>query len=110
VPDVDFFNFFRYALGTVVTIYATLVTAQWAVGWYKWLSQPDWQISMMRRYLIISGLRVRVADFWADVLICFLLCVTFLLLCYAHGSVADVAAAIRDANGKLQPLHIRTGG
>ena len=107
MPDVDFFNFFRYALGTVVTIYALLVTLQWAMGWHKWLSQPDWHVSMLRRYIIISGLRLRLVNFWSDMLISLLLCITFILLCYAHGLVSDFGKGLRDANRNLQPLHWR---
>src|SRR3984957_4544457 len=45
---MDLFDFFRYALGTVVTIYATLVTAQSLLGWYRWLNQPE-------RYTTVLG-------------------------------------------------------
>ena len=37
MPQIDFFNFFRYVLGTIVTIYATVVSLQslwtWCVFW-----------------------------------------------------------------------------
>ena len=36
--DIDFFNFFRYSLATVVGIYATVVTMQSLYGWYVYLS------------------------------------------------------------------------
>ncbi len=75
MPDVDFFNFFRWTLGTVVTIYASIVTAQSLGGWYVWLAGSDKHISMIRRYVIVHGLRLRFLTFWGDVLITILLCV-----------------------------------
>jgi hypothetical protein len=105
MPDVDFFNFFRYVLGTIVTIYATLVTVQWAAGWYKWLAQDDRNTILLRRYLIVSGLRLRFTSFWADLVISVLLCVVFMLLWHAHGVVGQISSALADAHRKPQPLH-----
>ena len=82
---VDFFQFFRYALGTVVTIYATVVTLQSLWGWYIWLAGSDKYISLVRRYVLLHGLRLRILAFWGDVLICLLLCVAFLLMWRLHG-------------------------
>jgi hypothetical protein len=109
VPDVDFFNFFRYALGTVVTIYASLVTAQWALGWYKWLQQPQREVAILRRYLLIAALRLRLARFWADTLVCVLLCVTFVILWHAHTTVGEIESAWADAHGQSHPLHSLRG-
>jgi hypothetical protein len=85
MPDVDFFNFFRYTLGTVVTIYATVLSLQSLWGWYVWLAGQDRYIGLVRRYLIVHGLRLRVVAFWGDVVVCLLLCVVFLLLWRLHG-------------------------
>jgi hypothetical protein len=104
---MDFFDFFRWSLGTIVAIYATLVTLQWAAGWYKWLAQPHRHTTLLRRYLIVSGLRLKVTTFWGDVLVCFLLCVVFAILWHAHGTVADITRAIADGHRKFQPLHRR---
>src|SRR5687767_10032838 len=84
VPDIDFFNFFRYFLGTVVTIYATVLTLQNGWEWLAWLSGREKYISMLRRYVIVHGLRLRFRAFWGDVIICTLLCVVFLILWRAH--------------------------
>jgi hypothetical protein len=105
--SMDFFDFFRYVLATVVTIYATLVTVQWAAGWYKWLSQQGRHTTLLRSYLIVSGLRLKVTTFWADVLISLMLCVIFMMLWHAHGIVGEIGSTLSDAHRKPQPLHWR---
>jgi hypothetical protein len=84
LPEVDFFNFFRYGLAWVVTIYATVITVQSLYGWYVWLAGSDRYISIVRQYVIVQGLRLRFKTFWGDVIICLLLCVAFLILWHAH--------------------------
>ena len=60
--DLDLFDFFRYALGTVVTIYATVVMLQSLWSWYVWLAGSDKYMTMLRRYVIVHGLRVKPID------------------------------------------------
>ena len=103
LAEVDFFNFFRYALGTVATIYATVVTLQSLWGWYVWLAGNNKYISMLRRYVIVHGLRLRFRAFWGDVLISILLCVAFLFLWRAHIAVEQ----LHDALQRLQPDNIQ---
>jgi hypothetical protein len=86
----DLFDLFRYALGWIVTIYATVITWQSMQGWYVWLAGTDKHISLLRRYLITHGLRLRFKTFWGDVLISILLCVVFLMLWRAHRLVYDL--------------------
>ena len=81
---MDLFDLFRYALGTVVTIYATVVSLQVAWEWYVWLTGPERYVGMVRRYVIVQALRLRFATFWGDVLVCGLLCLTFLLMWRVH--------------------------
>jgi hypothetical protein len=95
VPDIDFFNFFRYLLGTIVTIYATIVTLQSLWGWYVFLTGSDKYIGLVRRYVIVHGLRLRFKSFWGDVIICILLCVVFVLLWHAHGLIYQMGDTIR---------------
>ena len=90
MPDIDFFNFFRYFLGTVVTIYATVIMLQSLYGWSVWLAGSDKYMTLLRRYLLVHGLRLRFKAFCGDVIICGLLCVTFLLLWRAHGVIYDL--------------------
>lgn len=96
MPDIDFFNFFRYALGTIVTVYATVITLQSLWGWYVWLAGSDKYVSMLRRYVVLHGLRLRFATFWGDVLVCLLLSVAFLILCYAHHLIYDLGDRLNE--------------
>src|SRR5678815_2206738 len=66
----DPFDFFRWWLSTIVTIYATVITLQSLWGWYAWLAGSDRYVSLLRRYLIVHGLRLRFTAFWGDVIIC----------------------------------------
>jgi hypothetical protein len=95
MPDVDFFTFFRYTLGTVVTIYATIITGQSLWGWWVWLAGDDKHMSMLRRYILVHGLRLRFKTFWGDVIICGLLCVAFLIMWHAHGELTELGDAMR---------------
>jgi len=87
MPDIDLFNFFRLMLGAFVTIYASIVTAQSLYGWWVWLAGGEKHISLLRRYVIVHGLRLRFAAFWGDVIVCILLCVTFLIMWRLHSLI-----------------------
>ena len=91
----DLFTFFRYTLGTIVTIYATIITLQSLYGWWVWLAGDDKHMTMLRRYILVHGLRLRFKTFWGDVIICGLLCVAFVLLWVAHLKVTGLAEALR---------------
>ena len=97
MPNVDFFHFFRYLLGTIATIYASVLTLQSLWGWIVWLSGNDKYISLVRRYVIVHGLRLRFKSFWGDVIICMLLCVVFFLLWYSHGQMRLMFASYHAA-------------
>jgi hypothetical protein len=45
---------------------------------------------MVRRYVIVHGLRLRVKSFWGDVVVSILLCIVLLLLWRAHEQVARI--------------------
>jgi hypothetical protein len=87
---IDFFDFFRWVLGTVVTIYATVVLAQSLYGWWVYLSGEGRYLSLMRRYIMLQGLRLRIRTFGGDALICVLLTVVWVLLLRAHQVVAKI--------------------
>jgi hypothetical protein len=89
--DIDFFNFFRYLLALIVTIYATVITLQSLWGWYNMLAGRDRYIGMVRRYLVVHGLRLRFKAFWGDVVICLLLCVVFMIIWHAHQIIYDIS-------------------
>jgi hypothetical protein len=98
VPDVDFFNFWRWLLFIVGSVYATVITVQSLYGWYVWLAGGDKYISIVRQYMIVQGLRLRFKTFWGDVLICLLLCVAFLLIWRAHVVINDLGVRLADVN------------
>lgn len=93
----DIFQLFRLMLFVLVTVYFTIVTVQIIWGWYKWLAGSDKYMLMLRRYLIVQGLRLRFRTFWGDVIICLLLCVAFLLLWRAQYRIDDVEQTLREA-------------
>src|ERR1700744_1921888 len=90
MPSIDFFNFFRIGLGWVVTIYATVITVQSLWGWYVWLAGSDKYISLVRRYVILQGLRLRFRAFLGDAVVCILLSIAFLILWHAHHLIYDL--------------------
>ena len=85
---LDAFDFFRWVVSIIATIYATVVTLQSLWGWVVYLSGQDKYMTLVRRYLVIHALRLRFKAFWGDVIICILLCVVFLLLWRLHGVLA----------------------
>ena len=102
MPDVDFFNFFRYVLATVASVYATVITLQSLWGWYAYLAGSDKYVSLLRRYVLVHGLRLRFRTFWGDVLICLLLCVAFLILWRAHVMIYDIGAKLHYVRRNIQ--------
>jgi hypothetical protein len=92
----DIFSFFRFWLATIVTVYASILTIQSLWGWYLWLAGGNKYSSLIRRYLLVHGLRLRFKTFWGDVIICILLCVAFFILWHAQN-------VINDANNALKP-------
>jgi membrane-associated phospholipid phosphatase len=87
---IDFFDFFRWVLGTVVTIYATVVTVQSLYTWWVYFGGEGRYLSLMRRYIMLQGLRLRIRTFGGDMLICVLLAAVWVLLLRAHQMVAKI--------------------
>lgn len=96
MPYDDLFTFFRFVVGMVVTIYASILTAQSLWGWYVWLAGQDRYVGMLRRYLIVHGLRLRFRSFWGDVLVCLLLSVVFIMLWRAHVIVEKTGKVLQE--------------
>jgi hypothetical protein len=103
MPHIDFFNFFRIVLEIVVSVYATVVTLQSLYGWYVYLQGGDRYFSMIRRYLLVHGLRVRFKTFWGDVVVSILLSVVLAILWHAHTVLAE-SVFLQNAGRTLQ-LH-----
>lgn len=89
----DLFHLFRWLLGIVVTVYATVITVQVAWEWWVWLTRPEQGMerpfSMLRRYLLVHSLRLRVKRFGGDLLVIVGLLVVFVLLMWAHMIIYD---------------------
>ena len=96
MPEIDFFNFWRYLLGWIVTIYASIIMFQSLYGWYVWLNGGERYITIVRQYVIVHGLRLRFKTFWGDVLICILLTVAFFILWHAHHVIDDLGRSLND--------------
>jgi hypothetical protein len=103
LPDFDLFNFFRVGVSWLATIYATVVTVQSLYGWWVYLAGQDRYVSLVRRYLIVHGLRLRLTSFFGDVIVCMLLCVAFILLWRAHHVMASAIDAIHAARASVRP-------
>jgi len=101
MPNIDLFTFFRWALGTIVTIYASILMLQNLWGWWVWLAGDDKHISMLRRYILVHGLRLRFKTFWGDVIVCGLLCIVFVIITVAHVKLTSLADALRAANAAV---------
>jgi len=105
MPYDDLFSFFRWMLGWIVTVYASIITFQSLYGWWVWLMGSDKYIGMVRRYVIVHGLRLRFKTFWGDVIICVLLCVIFGIMWHAHfviSGTTQVWSDVRQSNAKLR--------
>ena len=96
MPELDFFNFFRWTLGTIGTVYVTVLTLQALREWLLFLAGSDRYIGLLRRYLLVHGLRLRFRTFWGDVLICLLLCVVFGIVWHAHTLIHQIGETLRD--------------
>ena len=103
MPDIDFFNFWRWLLFIVGSVYFLVVSGQSLYEWYVWLSGGDKYISIVRQYVIVQGLRLRFKTFWGDVLICLLLCVSFMLIWRAHVVINDLGNRLADVHRISQP-------
>ena len=108
MPDIDFFAFFRFWLATIVTIYASIVTLQSFRNWSSWVAGDDKYASLLRRYLLVHGLRLRFKTFWGDVLICGLLCIAFFIIWYSQILLNHANQTIKEANEVTRNIHVHS--
>ena len=102
INEGDLFSFFRWLAFVFVTIYVTITTLQSLWGWYVFLWQRDRYTNLLRSYVMLHGLRLRVRSFGGDALVCALLCVAFLLIWRAHVHLIDLNVALHDAAAALK--------
>jgi len=82
--DLDLFQFWRWLLAVVCTVYALIITARSLWGWFVTLSGADMPHVVARRYVVVQLLRLRLADFAIDLVRISLLAGMFAFLVYAH--------------------------
>jgi hypothetical protein len=97
----DLFTFYRFWLGWIVTIYASVLTVRSLWGWYVWLAGQDRHISLVRRYILVHGLRLRLTSFFGDLVVCLLLCVAFVVMMVAHAEIQRLGEALERVRGIL---------
>lgn len=113
MPDIDFFGFFRFWLATIVTIYASVITLQTFRSWYFWLAGSDKYSSLLRRYLLVHGLRLRFKTFWGDVIVCALLATAFFMIWHAQRVVSEANDTVKlskiqdEKTEKIKLIHVQ---
>ena len=65
---LDFFEFWRFILTVACFIYAIVVTIQSLWGWALYLSGPERTTTLMRQYVIVHLLRLRLRPFAAELI------------------------------------------
>jgi hypothetical protein len=106
--DTDFFAIFRWLIFVFATIYVTITTIQFLWSWYTFLTQRDRYIGLLRNYLILHGLRIRVKSFAGDVVVCLLLSVAFLLMWRAHQHLDAIARVTADVKREIRDQRSET--
>lgn len=64
----DLFDFWRWFLAVACMIYAVVLTVRWAWSWLVYLAGRDRSIVLLRHYLIVQALRLRVRRFAGELL------------------------------------------
>lgn len=82
--DLDLFQFWRWLLALACTIYAVIVSTRSLFGWMVFLSGAELPHVVMRRYVIVQLLRLRISNFVGDLLWITGLSGVFVFLVYAH--------------------------
>lgn len=65
---VDLFDFWRAFLAIACTVYTLILTFRWLIGWHETLTRPGKPHDVLRRYLLVQALRLRVGRFRRDLL------------------------------------------
>ena len=62
LAEYDLFQFYRWQLAVILTIYAAVITGQWLFGWLKWFSSSR-ETAVLGRYATVLLLRIRLRRF-----------------------------------------------
>lgn len=109
MPD-DLFRIFRNLLALIGAVYATIITLQSLWSWYVWLAGRDKFTKMLRRYVLVQGLRLRFRAFWGDLIICVLLTIAFFMLWHAQSIMDGIEETMKPAKQPGQTSHVQRPG
>jgi len=84
LPDWDLFEQWRLLLTVVCTVYAVVVTARSLRSWLLYLSGRDRRTSLLRSYVVVQLLRLRLRRFAGELLQIGFWLAMLLLLLYGH--------------------------
>lgn len=82
--DFDLFYFWRWLLVLVCTIYWLCCLGQTLWGWYEYLWAGTREAAMMRRYVFVQILRIRVHRFTLELAQIVVLLALFAAVMLAH--------------------------
>ena len=83
MPDIEPFTMFRWALGTVCTIYAGVVTWQSVWPWITWFGSSR-QTAVLGKYTLVLLIRTRIRRHRWELLQITGLSILFLWIVYQH--------------------------
>lgn len=84
MPGFDAFHFFRYLLAVFVTSYAVIAMGQFVRQWRRDTAAAAREEALLRTYLVVHLLRVRIRPFLRDLLEIAALLVVLLILIWRH--------------------------
>lgn len=64
----DLFEHWRLLLGLICTVYATVITVRSLYEWLHYFSGPDRTTSLMRNYVVVQLLSLRMGRFKEELL------------------------------------------
>jgi hypothetical protein len=65
--EYDLFDFWRWFLAVVCTVYAVVVTARGLWDWHVWLSPRRRETALLRQYVIVMLLKLRLRNFLGEI-------------------------------------------
>jgi hypothetical protein len=81
LASYDLFQFYRWELAVVLTIYAGVITGQWLLGWLKWFGSSR-QTAVLGRYASVLLLQIKIRRFAWELLQIVALLAAFGLVVY----------------------------
>lgn len=83
----DLFFLWRWMLAVIGAVYTALRTIQSISRWLDWLEPTDRLSRMKRHYVTVHLLRIRLTEFWWELLQIVLLVVLLMLIIRTHYSL-----------------------